>query len=120
MTLQVIYKIYIEPKMSLTSSNLDAAIELIHNYEESMAEQNTVIKEYESIFDSQVSKIPCICGENVFEGIFSPTAENIVECEACDGNFKITLNYESTLIAKPLNLTGSDLFDQLKTESESH
>src|SRR3990172_5399558 len=34
--------------------------------------QEDVIREYETIFDSQIVELPCICGGNTYEGLFSP------------------------------------------------
>jgi hypothetical protein len=97
----------------------DNSSEIITELQIENAEQKIVLEEYENIFDSQLSKVPCVCGENVFEGIFSPTLENILECEKCNNKYRITLNYDTVLISEPLEINNNELFEQLKTKAES-
>ncbi len=78
--------------------------------------QEEVITEYESIFDTQIVELPCICGGNTFEGLFSPKMENIVECEACKNKFRITIDYNTTLISEPIDINLNQKFDNLVKE----
>ncbi len=78
--------------------------------------QEEVIAEYENIFDSQMVELPCICGGNTFEGLFSPKLENIVECENCKNKFRITIDYNTTLISEPLDINLNQKFDNLVKE----
>lgn len=75
--------------------------------------QDEVILEYETIFDSQMVELPCICGGNTFEGLFSPKIENIVECENCKNKYRITIDYNTTLISEPLDINLNQKFDDL-------
>lgn len=67
-------------------------------------EMEGVITEYEKIFDSQLVKLPCLCGGNTFEGLFSPNTDNIVECEKCKNKYRVEIDYNSILISEPLDL----------------
>jgi hypothetical protein len=78
-------------------------------------EQESVIVEYEKIFDSQLVELPCVCGGNTFQGLISPTLENIVECENCKNKYKVEVSFNSVLISEPLNLNKT--FEDLVTES---
>lgn len=75
--------------------------------------QDEVILEYETIFDSQMVELPCICGGNTYEGLFSPKLDNIVECENCKNKFRITIDYNTTLISEPLDINLNQKFDNL-------
>lgn len=72
-------------------------------YEKTLDEQFAVIKEYEDIFDSQLVELPCVCGGNTFKGLFSPNLENIVECEKCHNNYKVSITYDTILISEPMD-----------------
>jgi hypothetical protein len=78
--------------------------EMIKDLNSIIGEQAQVIEEYEQIFDSQLVELPCVCGGNTFQGLFSPKTENIVECEKCRNNYKVNINYDSVMISEPLNL----------------
>jgi hypothetical protein len=69
-----------------------------------MEEQESVIIEYERIFDTQLVELPCICGGNTFQGLISPTLENIVECESCKNKYRVEVSYNSVLVSEPLDL----------------
>jgi hypothetical protein len=69
-----------------------------------MEEQESVILEYERIFDTQLVELPCICGGNTFQGLISPTLENIVECESCKNKYRVEVSYNSVLVSEPLDL----------------
>jgi len=77
--------------------------EVFAEYETVIAEQVEVITEYEKIFDSQLVELPCICGGNTFQGLFSPKLENIVECEKCRNKYRVNVQYDSVLISEPLS-----------------
>lgn len=71
--------------------------------EKTIDEQFNTIKNYEEIFDLQVSSIPCNCGNNTFEGIFIPNDENICECEKCKGVYRVSVNFDVVLISTPMD-----------------
>ena len=77
---------------------------VIEKNEAIILEQTTVIKEYEEIFDNQLVELPCVCGGNTFKGLFSQKTDNIVECEKCKNEYRVTLNYDSILIAENHNM----------------
>lgn len=79
-----------------------------------LGEQTQVIEEYEKIFDSLLVELPCVCGGNTFQGLFSPKTENIVECEKCRNKYKVNINYDAVMISEPLNLDKT--FDELVGE----
>ena len=66
-------------------------------------EQLTVIKDYEQIFDAQLVELPCVCGGNTFKGLFSPNTDNEVQCEKCKNNYRVNINYDTVLIAEPMD-----------------
>ena len=78
-------------------------------------EQGEVIMEYEAIFDSQLVELPCVCGGNTFQGLFSPKVENIVECEKCESKYRVNVSYDSVLISEPLDIDDSTMIDKIKT-----
>jgi hypothetical protein len=90
-----------DPQFKETVAELDAII----------GEQTQVIEDYERIFDSQLVELPCVCGGNTFQGLFSPKTENIVECEKCKNKYKVNINYDSVMISEPLNV--DQTFDEL-------
>ena len=73
------------------------------DYETELGEQMTVIQEYEQIFDSQLVELPCICGGNTFQGLFSPKTDNIVQCEKCKCKYKVNIQYDTILISEPMD-----------------
>lgn len=77
---------------------------LLEILDETVKEQATILDEYEQIFDSQLVKLPCVCGGNTFEGLFSPNTENVVECEKCKNMYRVNINYDTVLVSKPLDL----------------
>lgn len=96
-----------------TSAPLEKALvesdEVILKQETFIKDQDTVINdlqtknsEYEELLDSLLVELPCVCGGNTFQGLFSPREENYVECEHCKNTFKITLKYDSILLSEPL------------------
>ena len=89
------------PKVEQIIAELDGII----------GEQTQVIDEYEKIFDSQLVELPCVCGGNTFQGLFSPKTENVVECEKCKNKYRVTVNYDSVMISEPLNV--EQTFDEL-------
>ena len=90
-----------DPKVEQIIAELDGII----------GEQTQVIEEYEKIFDSQLVELPCVCGGNTFQGLFSPKTENVVECEKCKNKYRVTVNYDSVMISEPLNV--DQTFDEL-------
>jgi hypothetical protein len=83
-------------------------LEVIDEYETMTVEHLKVIKEYEEIFDTQLVELPCICGGNTFKGLFTPNTENDVQCEKCKNNYRVTINYDTVLIAEPMDQRGVD------------
>jgi len=77
---------------------------ILQEADEHITEQEMVIKDYENIFDSMVTKLPCTCGGNTFEGLFQPGVENFVECEKCNAQYKVMVSFDSILISDPLDL----------------
>ncbi len=78
----------------------------------------TVLSDYEGLYDAQQWEIPCNCGQNTFVGLFSPYAENICACEKCKNTYRVTLNYESVLLTDPLD--NDAIFNSLKTRLQSN
>lgn len=87
------------------------AEQLVSELDGIIGEQAKILEEYEQIFDSQLVELPCVCGGNTFQGLFSPKTENIVECEKCKNKYRVTINYDSVMISEPLNI--DQTFDQL-------
>lgn len=83
----------------------------IQDLTETVTEQTRVIDEYEKIFDAQLVELPCVCGGNTFEGLFSPKLENIVTCQKCNNNYRVDVSYNSVLLSEPLNV--EQTFDEL-------
>lgn len=71
--------------------------------DKTLTEQTQIIADYEKIFDSQLVELPCICGGNTFQGLFAHNEENLVECEKCNNKYRVTVNYDSVLIAENHN-----------------
>ena len=91
------------------------AEQLIQSLDQIIGEQTQVLDDYERIFDSQLVHLPCVCGGNTFEGLFSPNSENIVECEKCKNKYRVSVDYNSVLISEPMDFNKS--FDELIEES---
>lgn len=102
---------FLSRKKEVKDPEDDLKLELIEKMDNIIQEQDIVLKNYEDIFDSQLVKLPCLCGGNTFEGLFSPNTENIVECEKCKNKYKVTVNYNSVLVSEPLDL--EQQFDEL-------
>ena len=91
-----------------TKGDTDEVIELkntIEEYERVIEEDFKVLSEYEDIFDAQLVELPCICGGNTFKGLFSPKLENLVQCEKCKNQYKVTINYDTILLSEPMDQT---------------
>lgn len=103
-------------------ANYDEKISELENIIEQeaadIAEQEEVIREYERIFDGQLVELPCSCGDNIFKGLFSPSSENICVCDNCGNNYRVTIEYNSVLIAEPAD--NNAIYDKLKKINESH
>lgn len=67
-----------------------------------MVEQEDVIKNYEMMLDEASVQFPCNCGQNMFDGIFKPEQEFVVECDHCRSKYAITLKLDSVLITEPI------------------
>lgn len=90
---------------------LSKAEDLVSDLDRIIGEQAQVIEDYEQIFDSQLVELPCVCGGNTFQGLFSPKTDNIVECEKCKNKYRVTISYDSVMISEPLNI--DQTFDEL-------
>jgi hypothetical protein len=77
----------------------------IEEYERVIEEDFKVLSEYEDIFDSQLVELPCICGGNTFKGLFSPKLDNLVQCEKCKNQYKVSINYDTILLSEPMDQT---------------
>ena len=65
-------------------------------------EQEGVIQNYTSILEDVSVKFPCNCGQNMFDGIFKPEEEIIVDCDYCKSKYAITLKLDKVLISEPI------------------
>lgn len=98
----------LDKKLSPDTSERDMQINILGA---TVEQQTEILDEYERIFDSQLVELPCICGGNTFQGLFSPKTENIVTCDKCNNNYRVDIQYEAVLISEPLNIEKS--FDEL-------
>ncbi len=73
-----------------------------------ITEQEEVIKTYESLLDDASVKFPCNCGQNMFDGIFKPMEEFVVECDHCNNKYSVTLKLDTVLITEPLEDLDTD------------
>lgn len=74
---------------------------VLSNQESIIKEQEEVITEYEQIFDALSVQLPCVCGGNTFEGLFSPNTNNEVVCEKCQSRYRVDITYDTVLISEP-------------------
>jgi Zn finger protein HypA/HybF involved in hydrogenase expression len=81
-----------------------------------MVEQETVIKNYEEMLEEASVKFPCNCGNNMFDGIFKPMEETVVECDYCKSKYAITLKLDTVLITEPLEDLNIDNLIRKNTE----
>lgn len=82
-------------KTETPSNNMDDIADMI-------AEMDEVINQYESMLSEQLVKLPCNCGELLFEGILIPNAENMCKCPSCKETYKVLVSYDSILVTEPL------------------
>ena len=73
-----------------------------------ITEQEEVIRTYESLLDDASVKFPCNCGQNMFDGIFKPMEEFVVECDYCKNKYSVTLKLDTVLITEPLGDLDTD------------
>lgn len=100
----VVYlKFFLEEEVPVVNNEVD---KLLETMDTTIQEQQEVIRDYEDIFDSQLVELPCVCGGNTFKGLFSPNTDNIVTCEKCKNEYRVTVSYDSVLIAKPMDQNG--------------
>lgn len=69
-----------------------------------IAEQEEVIREYERIFQTLETSLPCNCGGNTFEGLFAPGVDTFVSCEKCGADYKVLVSFDSILMTDPMDL----------------
>lgn len=107
-----------EEKLKEYDFQLTEITNINYGLEELVSEQKEVISEYETIFDAQLVELPCVCGDNIFKGLFSPSSENICSCEKCKNTYRVTIQYDTVLISEPLN--NEEIFTQLKVAEETN
>lgn len=105
---------FIGEKFNKKSKNTETE-ELVRILDETVKEQTEILDEYERIFDAQLVKLPCVCGKNTFQGLFTPNTENIVECEMCDNKYRVDITYDAVMISEPLDV--NQTFDDLVKKS---
>ena len=90
----------------LGKKKVDERVETLENMlQESdvvITEQEEVIKNYEELLDEASVKFPCNCGNNMFDGIFKPMEEFVVECDHCKNKYSVTLKLDTILITEPI------------------
>lgn len=90
----------------LEKKNVDERVitleKILQESDEVMTEQEIVIKNYEEMLDEASVKFPCNCGQNMFDGIFKPQEEFLVECDFCKNKYAIMLKLETVLITEPI------------------
>ena len=62
-----------------------------------------MIEDYENIFDTQVCEVPCVCGKNVFRGLFVPNVDNIIECGECESHYNVQVTLNPILVSEPMD-----------------
>jgi hypothetical protein len=106
----------------LNKKQTDERVTVLENMlEESdnvIAEQEDVIKNYEGVLDEASVKFPCNCGNNMFDGIFKPLEEFVVECDHCNNKYAITLKLESVLLTEPLEDLNIDKLIKQNTDDK--
>ncbi len=105
------------PEMTEMRQDLVEIEDVIKGMEETIEEQLTVIREYESIFDDQLTEINCVCGSLAFKGLIKPNDDNIIKCNNCKNDFKVTLTYDTVQIFQPMDTNEID--DKLTLVSEA-
>ena len=110
----IIYYFVISNEDQLSTSEFSEVDKVVEELGRMVEEQGDVISEYEEIFDQQLVELPCVCGGNTFQGLFSPKSENIVECEKCESKYRVTVNYNSVLISEPLDINDDRLIKKIK------
>jgi hypothetical protein len=94
----VVYAKYtgvLSKKEEKPSSDMDDIANMI-------SEMDEVISEYENMLSEQLVKLPCNCGQTLFEGILIPNAENMCKCPSCKETYKVMVSYDSILVTEPL------------------
>ena len=90
----------------LEQKQIDERVKVLENLlqesDKVIATQEEVLKNYEELLDEASVKFPCNCGNNMFDGIFKPMEEFIVECDYCNNKYSITLKLDSVLITEPI------------------
>lgn len=106
----------------LNKKEIDERVEILENMlQESdtlIVEQEEVIKNYEGLLDEASVKFPCNCGNNMFDGIFKPMEEFVVECDYCKNKYAIKLKLDSVLITEPLEDLNIDKLIKQNTDDK--
>lgn len=85
-----------------TDERIESLEQMILESDGVISEQEEVIKTYESLLDDASVKFPCNCGNNMFDGIFKPSEEFVVECDYCNNKYAVTLKLETVLLTEPI------------------
>lgn len=97
----------LELESMLEKKKIDDRVEtlesLLQESDGVISEQEEVIKNYEMMLEEASVKFPCNCGQNMFDGIFKPNEEVVVDCDYCNAKYSLILKMESVLISEPLN-----------------
>ena len=84
-----------------------------------ITEQEEVIKNYEELLDDASVKFPCNCGNNMFDGIFKPMEEFVVECDHCKNKYSVTLKLDTILITEPIEELNIDKLINANTNDKN-
>lgn len=95
---------------------VDTLEKMLQESDAVLAEQEEVIKNYEILLEEASVKFPCNCGQNMFDGIFKPEEEFVVECDYCKNKYAITLKIDSVLITEPIEDLNIDKLIKKNTE----
>ncbi len=84
-----------------------------------ITEQEEVIKTYENLLDDASVKFPCNCGQNMFDGIFKPMEEFVVECDYCNNKYSVTLKLDTVLLTEPIEDLNIDKLIKQNTDDKN-
>jgi len=89
--------------------------EAIQKFEGDIVEMDEVIREYERIFDTQSVEMPCPCGGTMFEGLFQPGVDNVVQCPSCKETYNVLVSFDSILKSIP---SDDNILDKIERDTE--
>jgi hypothetical protein len=88
-----------------TDERVEVLEKMLEESDQHISNQEDVIKNYETMLEEASVKFPCNCGQNMFDGIFKPEEEVVVECDYCKAKYSITLKLDKVLITETEDLT---------------